>query len=203
MSDQTLELIAVSCPVDHPTGIRRRAGFIFTVHPTIAAVTPEQRAVIKADTCLRIHRRLSASWFAAMGIERTAANEKEFAKEDPENWADVANVAPRTDGTGVDANAKVKTQHEGLEEHVDGQEDLTLAEQEARAKEKAKVEGKEEEKNDKKEEKKEEVKEKPEVTGGSSKESIIAALLKKGKKAGVDFDPAASRNALWAVYKGA
>ena len=185
--ESTLELIAVSIPQDHPTGTRRRGGFMFTTQPTVALVTPEQKAVIKADSYMRVHRRMSHAWFSAMGIERTAENEELFATEDPENWAENANIAPRVDGPEVDTAAAPVVSKDSLK---DQKEELAeIAAQEETKKEPAQ-EG---------EEKKEEKKDKA-INGSSSKKEVIAALVKKGKVAGKDFDPDASRNALLSVY---
>lgn len=109
------ELITVSIPAKHPSGSRRRGGFEFLVDPSIAEVTAEQKAMIKADPYMIVHRRLSQAWFSAMGIERTEANEKRYAKEDPEDWQETARVARRMDAPPQDSQPKEKTAPGGKE----------------------------------------------------------------------------------------
>ena len=160
---------------------------MFTTQPTVALVTPEQKTIIKEDSYMRIHRRLSHAWFVAMGIERNEENETLFAKEDPENWAENANIAPRIDGAEQNLKAATDISDDAMK---DQKEELKDQDKQEKADEKAK----------KKEEKAAEAKA---INGASSKAEVIAALEAQGKKAGVDFDPDASRNALLSVYKGA
>lgn len=97
------ELIAVSIPEGHPSGSRRRAGFEFTPQPSLALVTAEEKAMIKADPYMTVHRRLSQAWFKAMGIDRTEKNEIKFAKEDPKDWLETGRSARRLDGKPMDS----------------------------------------------------------------------------------------------------
>lgn len=107
------EVIAVSIPVNHPSGTRRRAGFEFTTEPSIAEVTPEQKATIKADPCMTVHRRLSQAWFKAMRVDRTADNEEKYAKEDPKNWQETANCARVMEATSQNSSAIQKPSTDG------------------------------------------------------------------------------------------
>lgn len=158
------ELIVVSVAPNHPSGQRNRAGFRFSPTPSVAEVTEEQRQTIKEDKYLNVHRRLSMAWFKAFGIDRTEANEKAYAKADPENWAATANVALKVE----ESTAVAVPQQEGGGAPGSGADSVV-----------------------------------PEVGMTSSKDAVVAALVALELKPDVDFDPAAGRNALLAVYKDA
>ena len=53
MSEKKSLIVAAVMP-NHPSGTRRRAGFVFTVEPIVYEVTEEQKKEILADQYLRI-----------------------------------------------------------------------------------------------------------------------------------------------------
>lgn len=116
------ELIVVSLQANHPSGSRVRGGHRFSTAPMVAEVTPDQRAAIKADHYMTIHRRLSLAWFNAFNIEHTETNVEKFKDQDPEKWKETASCATVISHEGAGSQDAAKTQPEASQGQGEGPE---------------------------------------------------------------------------------
>lgn len=126
MTTHETELIVASVHDKHPAGFRNRGGYRFSTIPSVAEVTPEQKALIKADRYITIHRRLSMKWFKAFGLEHTEENEKMYKDEDPKNWKKTANLAEVKLPEGVDSQASGNAPQAGKESQGGGTTELSM-----------------------------------------------------------------------------
>lgn len=165
--------LVVSCPPNHPSGQRSRAGFTFHKIPQAIDVTPEQAELIEKDPYLTVHKRHSRAWMSAHKQEFTAANVKRFEKANPPLPGSKApETAPDAsdDADKGDAANKGPAQQEGGK---DASKDGTVT-----------------------------ASPKLSVTS-SKAEVIDALIRFKGMKAGEHFNPESSRDALLEVYNTA
>lgn len=174
-----LTRLVVSCPPNHPSGQRGRAGFIFNKIPQIVDATDEQRKVIEGDPYLTVHKRTSRAWYTAHGLAFTQENIEKYAKEDPNvqeiKKSKVSGEKGTVKGKKEDVNG------EGSQEETNAQQSATGAASEAPAKPSTA----------------------PIFNTFAKKEEIIEALIEfKGLKSGEGFNPEASRDALLELYKG-
>lgn len=176
-----LERILVSCPPNHPSGQRGRAGFVFTKVPTLVDVTPEQKKAIEKDPYLTIHRKTSRAWFTAHGLEYTDANIKQFeGKDPPRKGAQVETAHDAPGSTEVKPDEGDSTQTTNTPPAPTGDQVVAPVAPLADG----------------------EIPKGPEFTNFAAKQDVIDALVKfKGQKPNEGFNPDASRDSLLALYR--
>lgn len=182
---------------------RNRAGHRFLHGPTVADLTPEQEAIVRADGYLRVCNFPSVAWFDAMGIERTQVNEDKFKDKDgnfipptkvPET-ARLAIVTGSDEGKGKISPANGSGQADGGSEGGDANKDTNTppaptgddAGASGNATETVKSQGL--------------FGKTVELSASSPKEDLIAALVRKRKVSGKDFNPESSQEALFALLR--
>lgn len=186
---------------------RNRAGFRFNHEPSVADVDAKELAILRADPYIKICNFPSVAWFEAMGIERTQVNEDKFKDKDG-NFVPVTKQNYKLLGTArlavltglnkrmaQDGAEKPSTGDEGGSEGADTTQgantspdatgaatgDATGGDQTVQSKG---LFGKT-----------------IELSASSPKEELIKALEKKRKKAGEDFNPESSPEALFALLR--
>lgn len=176
---------------------RNRAGFHFDHLPRVADVTDEQLEIIQNDPYLKICNFPSVAWFEAMGIERTQKNEDKF-KDDKGDYVAPKKLISKTyrdaelqDGTSQ-AFAKEKDGHTPT-----AQEGVSNGSQQGQPASAtpgatdgitAPVPGAQPNKAH-------------ELSASSPKEELIAALVRKRKVEGKDFNASASPESLFKLLK--
>lgn len=90
MSEKKTLIVAAVMP-NHPSGTRRRAGFVFGVDPVVYEVTEEQRKEILADQYLRIITKGVALSDAMEDYKKKSEGSSELSDSAPENSSDGSN----------------------------------------------------------------------------------------------------------------
>lgn len=181
---------------------RNRAGYKFSHVPAVAELDDEQLEGIKGDAFLKVCNFPSVAWFEAFDIERTQANEDKWRKNPP-TMKDITDAVASMEKTGthvdlaeatmavivIPAPAPVPTRLDGT------QPGASVKAAEVSKPKPAPV-------HPVKTVKKDVQDNKPvELSASSKPELLIAALEKKGKKAGKDFAEDAKPDALFAMLK--
>lgn len=163
---------------------RNRCGYKFLHEPTVADVTKEQFAELKADSFLKVCNFPSVAWFQAFNIERTQVNE-DLWRDNPPTKEDIKSgklkdcrMAVFVGEGGIPPSKTTKTQPEatGEQEKASQQQPNVVA--------KTGLFGRP-----------------VELTASSPVADLVKALEKKGKKSGTDFDANAKPEALFALLK--
>lgn len=94
MSEKKSLIVAAVMP-NHPSGTRRRAGFVFTVEPLVYEVTEEQKKEILADQYLRIITK---------GVALSDAMEAYKKKSEGSSELSDIESAPSSDGSNNPEN---------------------------------------------------------------------------------------------------
>lgn len=186
---------------------RNRAGIKVTHAPSVANVDDAQLKVLRADQYIKICNFPSVAWFEAMGLERTEKNENKFKDEKgnpkvltPENHklSETARVVVLIGENGEvpqKATEMPSTDDKGGSEGADAMNGANTPP----APSGASTEGDQN--------KGETIQTKGlfgkaiELSASSPKEDLIKALEKKRKKAGEDFNPESTPEALFALLK--
>lgn len=94
---------------NHPSGTRRRAGFVFTVEPVVYEVTEEQRKEILADQYLRIITKGVALSDAMEAYKKKSEGSSEESEVPAENGSNSPESDPSVDPevTGVQQNPEL------------------------------------------------------------------------------------------------
>lgn len=90
MSEKKSLIVAAVMP-NHPSGTRRRAGFVFTVEPVVYEVTEEQRKEILADQFLRIVTKGTALDDAMQAYKKKSEGSSELSDIESVPSADGSN----------------------------------------------------------------------------------------------------------------
>lgn len=90
MSEKKSLIVAAVMP-NHPSGTRRRAGFVFTVEPIVYEVTEEQRKEILADQFLRIITKGTALDDAMQAYKKKSEGSSELSDIESAPSADASN----------------------------------------------------------------------------------------------------------------
>lgn len=182
---------------------RNRVGYKFLHTPTAALLTDEQEAVVRADAFLKVCNFPSVAWFEGMGIERTQENEDKFKGKDgkfipvtklPETAVlaiKVTSTEEQAQKAAEKAPTKVVTPAEGGDA-TEGANAQQTATGEA-------TQGTGE--GDQAVQSKGPFGKTVELTASSPKEDLIAALVRKRKVAGKDFNPDATPEALFKLLR--
>lgn len=182
---------------------RNRVGYKFLHSPTAALLTEEEEAVVRADAYLKVCNFPSVAWFEGMGIERTQVNEDKFKDKDgnfipptelPESAVLAIKVTPKEEqaqkatqkpakaptppSEGGDANQQANNAPAPTGDATGGTEngDGTVQSKGLFGKT-------------------------VELSASSSKEDLIAALVRKRKVEGKDFNKDATPEALFKLLR--
>lgn len=104
MSEQKTLIVAAVMP-NHPSGTRRRAGFVFTVEPVVYEVTEEQRKEITADPYIRIITKGVALSDAMQAYKKKSETSSEEPKEPSESGSN--NPPVDSEVTGIAQNPEI------------------------------------------------------------------------------------------------
>lgn len=168
--------LVVSCPPNHPSGQRSRAGYTFSKVPIAINCSKEEADLITADPYLTVHRRTSRAWFLAHGLDYSQENLAKYEKVDPKlkGKSKESTIVPGSTedgGKGDDANKTKDPPPASLQGSGGGAAGQGASKS-------------------------------PVFDKNAEREDIVEALVKfKGQKEGTDFSADATRDSLLAIYQ--
>lgn len=169
MSEKKTLIVAAVMP-NHPSGTRRRAGFVFGVDPVVYEVTEEQRKEILADQFLRIITKGTALDDAMQAYKKKSEGSSELSDIESAPSADASNSPENLAPAAWNDPSADEDKESGFSSEP-APSDASPAEPAAEAKPVSRM----------------------------NKDELIAELEKKGLVAGKDFEPAASNKKLAAL----